>query len=258
MNKFKEKQVIKLLKQSPEEGLKMAIEIYGSAVKTICTNILDNLEKEDIEEAISDTFFKLWKNIDNFKTNKNTSLKSYVYAIARNVCFDKLRRLNLNLSLFDIDENNLGVSINMYDEYAKIQNEKIIKETLNKFKEPDKSIFILRFFYFEKINTSKTYIINKNYKVDGKNIRVKTIEISPLSARIKINGKCQEFISKVTMKDGTIYKEDAFFINNSASYSTPGRNLFGKSEIYTGFSKILNVNDIKSITINDKIEIELP
>lgn len=151
MNKFKEKQVIKLLKQSPEEGLKMAIEIYGSAVKTICTNILDNLEKEDIEEAISDTFFKLWKNIDNFKTNKNTSLKSYVYAIARNVCFDKLRRLNLNLSLFDIDENNLGVSINMYDEYAKIQNEKIIKETLNKFKEPDKSIFILRFFYFEKI-----------------------------------------------------------------------------------------------------------
>lgn len=151
MNKFKEKQVIKLLKQSPEEGLKMAIEIYGSAVKTICTNILDNLEKEDIEEAISDTFFKLWKNIDNFKTNKNTSLKSYVYAISRNVCFDKLRRLNLNLSLFDIDENNLGVSINMYDEYAKIQNEKIIKETLNKFKEPDKSIFILRFFYFEKI-----------------------------------------------------------------------------------------------------------
>lgn len=151
MNKFKEKQVIKLLKQSPEEGLKMAIEIYGSAVKTICTNILDNLEKEDIEEAISDTFFKLWKNIDNFKTNKNTSLKSYVYAIARNVCFDKLRRLNLNLSLFDIDENNLGVSINMYDEYAKIQNEKIIKETLNKFKEPDKSIFILRFFYFKKI-----------------------------------------------------------------------------------------------------------
>ncbi len=153
MNKFKEKQVIKLLKQSPEEGLKMAIEIYGSAVKTICTNILDNLEKEDIEEAISDTFFKLWKNIDNFKTNKNTSLKSYVYAIARNVCFDKLKRLNLNLSLFDIDENNLGVSINMYDEYAKIQNEKIIKETLNKFKEPDKSIFILRFFYFEKIKS---------------------------------------------------------------------------------------------------------
>lgn len=151
MDKFKEKRVIALLKKSPEEGISMAIDIYGPAVKTICTNILSNLEKEDIEEAISDTFFKLWKNIDNFQLNKNKSLKSYIYAIARNVCFDKLKSLNLNSSLFDIDENNLGISVNMEDEYAKIHNEKIIKETLDKFEEPDRSIFILRFFYFEKV-----------------------------------------------------------------------------------------------------------
>ena len=151
MDKFKEKRVTELLKKSPEEGISMAIDIYGPAVKTICTNILSNLEKEDIEEAISDTFFKLWKNIDNFQLNKNKSLKSYIYAIARNVCFDKLRSLNLNSSLFDIDENNLGISVNMEDEYAKIHNEKIIKETLDKFEEPDRSIFILRFFYFEKV-----------------------------------------------------------------------------------------------------------
>ena len=151
MDKFKEKRVIGLLKKSPEEGISMTIDIYGPAVKTLCTNILSNLEKEDIEEAISDTFFKLWKNIDNFQLNKNKSLKSYIYAIARNVCFDKLRSLNLNSSLFDIDENNLGISVNMEDEYDKIHNEKIIKETLDKFEEPDRSIFILRFFYFEKV-----------------------------------------------------------------------------------------------------------
>ncbi|MGN1032420.1 MAG: RNA polymerase sigma factor [Intestinibacter sp.] len=153
MNKFKEKRVTSLLKKSPEEGLRMAIDIYGPAVKTICTNILSNLEKEDVEEAISDTFFKLWKNIDNFQINKDKSLKRYIYAIARNVCFDKLRSLNLNSSLFDIDENNLGISVNMEDEYAKIHNEKIIKEILDKFKEPDRSIFILRFFYFEKVKS---------------------------------------------------------------------------------------------------------
>lgn len=146
----------------------------------------------------------------------------------------------------DINNKNLSFYFEDFGYYKDDDFVKLIDDTWNlKFK-------------LDYKNTSKTYIINKNYKVDGKNIRVKTIEISPLSARIKINGKCQEFISKVTMKDGTIYKEDEFFINNSASYSTPGRNLFGKSESYTGFSKILNVNDIKSITINDKIEIELP
>ena len=113
-------------------------------------------------------------------------------------------------------------------------------------------------FKLDYKNTSKTYVINKNYKVKDRNIRVKTIEISPLSARIKMNGKYQEFVSKVTMKDGTIYEGDEFFINNSASYSTIGRDLFGRSESYTGFSKVLNVNDIKSITINDEVEIELP
>lgn len=113
-------------------------------------------------------------------------------------------------------------------------------------------------FKLDYKNTSKTYVINKNYKVKDRNIRVKTIEISPLSARIKMNGKYQEFVSKVTMKDGTIYEGDEFFINNSASYATIGRNLFGRSESYTGFSKVLNVNDIKSITINDEVEIELP
>lgn len=113
-------------------------------------------------------------------------------------------------------------------------------------------------FKLDYKNTSKTYIINKNYRIKGRNIRVKTIEISPLSARIKINGKYQEFVSKVTMKDGTVYEGDEFFINNSASYSTIGRDLFGRSESYTGFSKVLNVNDIKSITINDEVEVELP
>ena len=113
-------------------------------------------------------------------------------------------------------------------------------------------------FKLDYKNTSKTYVINKNYRVKGRNIRVKIIEISPLSARIKMNGRYQEFISKVTMKDGTVYEGDEFFINNSASYSTIERDLFGRSESYTGFSKVLNVNDIKSITINDEVEIELP
>ena len=48
MDKFKEKRIVGLLKKSPEEGVKMAISTYGPAVKTICTNILDNTEKEYI------------------------------------------------------------------------------------------------------------------------------------------------------------------------------------------------------------------
>ena len=107
-------------------------------------------------------------------------------------------------------------------------------------------------------DTSKTYAINKSYKVGNKTIRVKTVTLSPLSVRIKINGKYNHFISKVTMKDGTEYSGNDFFISNTSSYSTIGMDLFGRSESYASFSKILNPKDIKSITINDEIEVMMP
>lgn len=107
-------------------------------------------------------------------------------------------------------------------------------------------------------DTSKTYVINKSYKVDNRTVRVKTVTLSPLSVRIKSNRKYNKFISKVTMKDGTEYSGDDFFISNTSSYSTIGMDLFGRSESYASFSKILNLKDIKSITINDEIEVMMP
>ncbi|WP_455543572.1 RNA polymerase sigma factor [Intestinibacter sp.] len=191
MEKFKERRIIKLLKKSPEDGVHMAIDVYGSAVKTICTNILKDLKKEDIEEAISDTFFKLWKNIDNFKYDKNKSLKSYIYAIARNTCFDKIKNSNINSSLFSVDENELGVSINMEDEYAKKHNEKIIKDTLDNFKEPDKSIFILRFFYCERVKDIALKLDLSEKKVEN------------------ILYRSKNKLKEELIKGGIIYEEDS-------------------------------------------------
>lgn len=174
MEKFKDRKIIKLLKKSPEDGIKMVIDVYGSAVNTICKNILINLNSEDIEEAISDTFFKLWKNVDNFNVEKNKSLKSYIYAIARNTCFDKLKSFNCNTFLFDVDENDLGIDVNMEDEYSKLHNKKIIKTTLDNFKEPDRSIFILRYFYFEKVKVIASKLNLSEKKVENILYRSKT------------------------------------------------------------------------------------
>ena len=47
MEKFKERKIIKLLKKSPEDGIKMVIDVYGPAINTICKNnfSLKNFEK---------------------------------------------------------------------------------------------------------------------------------------------------------------------------------------------------------------------
>ena len=167
MNKFKDKKILSLLKKSPEEGLSIALDTYGGAVKTICKNILNNYSNEDIEECISDTFFKLWSNVDKFKEEKNISLKSYIYAIARNTALDKIRKLKRNDLILPIEEDALGFHIDMVDNYSKKINNKIIHESINNMDEPDKSIFILRYFYFEKIKDISFKLNLQSKKVEN-------------------------------------------------------------------------------------------
>lgn len=115
MEKFKERKIIKLLKKSPEDGIKMAIDIYGAAVNTICKNILINLNSEDIEEAISDTFFKLWKNVDNFKEpDRSIFILRYFY-------FEKVKEIASKLNLSEKKVENI-----LYPSKTKLK-EKLIK-----------------------------------------------------------------------------------------------------------------------------------
>ena len=153
----------------------------------------------------------------------------------------------------DINNSDIRLSFKDFGYYPYNKN----KDEYGDFVNLIKGSWTLKF----KLNckdTSKTYVINKSYKVDNRRIRVKTVTLSPLSVRIKSNGKYNYFISKVTMKDSTVYSGDDFFISNTSSYSTIGMDLFGRSESYASFSKILNPKDIKSITINDEIEVMMP
>ncbi|MGL5347263.1 MAG: RNA polymerase sigma factor [Peptostreptococcaceae bacterium] len=190
MDKFKDKKIISLLQKNPEEGLSLSLDIYGGSVKTICKNILSDCKNEDIEEVISDTFLKLWKNVDKFKSDKNTSLKSYIYAIARNTALDKRRQLKGSSSVLPIDENSLGVGVSMEDDYTKKLNNKIIKETIDDMEEPDKSIFILRYFYYEKVKD----IANRL------NLTPKKVENSLFRGKDKLK--------KSLIEGGIIYEQD--------------------------------------------------
>lgn len=52
-----DEQIINAIKLSPQTGIEYAVKAYGGAVKVICKAILAAYSDEDVEEAISDTFF---------------------------------------------------------------------------------------------------------------------------------------------------------------------------------------------------------
>jgi RNA polymerase sigma-70 factor (ECF subfamily) len=146
-----DQKLITLIYKNPQEGLKQAIELYGGAVSTICRNILFDLDDSYVQDAVSDSFLKLWKNAQCYNPEKGSSLKSYIYAIARNTARDKRRSLGKDLCPLPLEEISLPCPLDLESEFAKKTNENIIHNTIAAMDEPERSVYILRYFYFYKI-----------------------------------------------------------------------------------------------------------
>lgn len=120
-----DEKLIALIKKKPEQGIAAAVDLYGGAVRTICSSVLEN--REDIEEAVSQVFYRLWKYAGNY--NGKGSLKSYIYGIARNAALDAAK--------IDIETPE--------NVFMKKQQEQIIHRSVDEMDEPDRSIFIVNY-----------------------------------------------------------------------------------------------------------------
>jgi RNA polymerase sigma-70 factor (ECF subfamily) len=156
--KSEEQKLLDLIKTDEGEGIKQAINIYGPAVKTICRNILRDYGNEAIEEAMQESFIKLWKSVINDKIVTDT-LRGYIYSIARNTSIDLIRKKKRyhgfcfdTYEIYDDMDAQGYFSGDLEEELSRKQSEEILHDVVRGMSEPDKTIFILRFFYFYKIN----------------------------------------------------------------------------------------------------------
>ena len=143
-----DQELLELLKNNPNQAIHILLELHGGAVSTICGNFLYDCGKEDVEEAIADTFTNFWKKSKDFVLDDRFTLKSYIYAIARNVARDKRRKLKKE-DIFSIEELSLELPADFSTEQIveRKEMEAILHTCLENMKEPDKSIFLYRYFY---------------------------------------------------------------------------------------------------------------
>lgn len=102
----------------------------------------------DVEEAVQDTFYKVWKNRHDIDISRR-SLKGYVSMVAKSCAEDKRRSLSRLPAQEDISdkENDLGIDIDYADETAKRENMRIIAECITEMPSPDREIFIGRYYF---------------------------------------------------------------------------------------------------------------
>lgn len=61
---------------------------YSTSVYSFCARLIGN--EEDARDLAQEIFIKIWKNIEKY--DEKRSLKAWVFTIARNTCYDWLRK----------------------------------------------------------------------------------------------------------------------------------------------------------------------
>ena len=103
------------------------------------------LPREDVEEAVSDTFVALWRAAATLD-EAQTSLRAYLAAIARNKARDRLHRKRDELPL---QEAGGGLPGGEDPAEAAVRRDEAaaVRLLLEQMREPDRTIFILHYYY---------------------------------------------------------------------------------------------------------------
>lgn len=134
------------LLRNTSEGMSIAIELYGGAVKKICRTILAGYQNEDVEETVSDSFVALWKAIETDRYDGSVSIKTYLYGIARRTSLNKKRELAKKHPTEDIDNVVKIADVDVEREAVRKVDYQILNEMIMELKSPDKEIFIYRYY----------------------------------------------------------------------------------------------------------------
>ena len=106
------------------------------------------LNKEDIEEWVSESFFVLWKNYK--KMNLSDNIGNYLCGVSRNILLKKLRNnkvFNKNVNIEDY-QNVLDCKKDVEDMFYEQEKIGFIENIVLNLDEESKEIFIL--FYYEQ------------------------------------------------------------------------------------------------------------
>jgi RNA polymerase sigma-70 factor (ECF subfamily) len=122
MKNFADEKLIDNYLKGDEKSLEILIQRY---LKPIYSFVYRYVGDEEAEDLTQEVFLKMWRNLKNFKREKN--FKTWLFTIARNTCFDFLRKkkklstLDLKNCFYLTDSNALPDEI--FD--GKILKEKI-------------------------------------------------------------------------------------------------------------------------------------
>ncbi len=158
VNELTDEEVLECFQKDAQMALSLLLDSYTplvytivySKVKTVCS-------QEDIEECVSDIFYKFYLQVLQIDLSKGT-IKSYLSIIAKrhsiNLYQSRFYIKNAPQTALDLKQHDqLDQKTNIEEELLQKENRQLIMEAVKSLGEPDSEIFIRK--YFEGQNTKE-------------------------------------------------------------------------------------------------------
>lgn len=142
-----DKNLIRLLRQNPDAGLRAAMQAYAPLVKAIIGRILPR-DPREAEEAAADVFIALWRQAPAL-ARQNTPLRPWLAVTARNAGIDRYRALRRQTDL-SLDDG-LGETIADLAAFDRMASgpEDLVGAMVAAMEPPDREIFLRKYYLLE-------------------------------------------------------------------------------------------------------------
>ena len=173
-----DKQLVRLLKEEPEKGLREVMRLYGAhsipSAPIFCGEQPGRMWRKQYQILCCP-----WKSRDNFRETRGVSFKTYCYGIARKTALSKRRRVFLNREVLPVLEDTLAPQESVAVDFGRLlgTDEKTEWTTLIP------GTWILEWNTDVK-DVSKTYAVQKKFIVQQGSFTIESVKISPFSIKL--------------------------------------------------------------------------
>lgn len=163
---MRDTELMGLLRENPEKGLKALTTQYGGLVYAVVRRSFGEASNADIEACAADVFAEFYLELDKYDPSKG-SIKAWLCVIARHNAVDAARKTKETLPL---DEEVLSEASSVEGELEENELRRAVLSEVKNLPEPDREILLRKFYLGE---SSKE--IAKRLKMSVSNVDTRTI-----------------------------------------------------------------------------------
>lgn len=144
-------ELLKLLHDKPEEGLKVMMDSYMALIYTIIFNKLSGTySKEDIEECVSDVFFQVFHYKNRIDLEKG-SIKAFLAVVAKRKAIDMYRKNknNNHIPIDDLPEDLYSMVDDAANSLLLKESNSVLINAIKSLGEPDSEIVIRKYYLYQ-------------------------------------------------------------------------------------------------------------